>query len=1181
MQTTLLGLAIAIILALVAALVGPVLIDWGSYRSAFEAEATRLVGLDVRVTGAIDARLLPSPQLTLHDIEIGRAGQDKVRARALGIELALGPLLRGVWRATEMHLSGPQLNLGLDAAGHLQAPNLAIGFDPDALSIDRLSIEDGTVTLSAAGGAVTLEHVWFNGEARSLLGPIKGEGAANVGGDLYPFRISAGRYGDDGKLKLRVNVDPVNHPLSAEADGMLSISNGAPSFDGSLSLRRPPVGIAAAGHALSQPWRFGGKIKASASSALMQNVEFQYGSQDNGFKLTGVADFKFGKQPRFDGVLSADQIDLDRALGEADGGRLPPAAVLRKLAQLAGGAFRPTIPVKLGIGIDQATLGGDTLQSVRGDISTDAQGWNLDRFEFRAPGYTQARVSGHLAIDDDRVNFTGPAEINTSDPKALTAWLQGRPPAQSELRPLSLRGELTLASDKIAVNRLNAEFDRKAITGNFAYVYATGARPARLDAVLKAADLDIDAALAFGKALLAGSGIERPHDMTIAADVGQATIAGLDARDVSARFKLDAGGLQIDRLSVADLGGATFSASGRIATAPSPQGSITIDLDARDMTPVTALLARFAPKAADILDRRAAMMAPAKLHAQLTVDGDAPNAQAKLSIDGGLGAVHLALNGAAGADLAALGTGEVKLTGKLTADDGKQLLAVLGLDRVVAADAGAGTLSFDANGPVRGELHVNGKLNAGGLEANASGTASPFADKPAAALRVTVAHANLAPLRGTNAGALPLTFAGSVALTGQDLAVSDMQATIAGAALRGQLGLALTTPYRLRGDIDADRLDGGALIAAAAGAPASKGAGWTWSDEPFAGGLFGDYVGKITVKAGSADLLPQLAAREFAATLNFGKQDVSLDEITADIAGGRLTGKLSLHAADDGLHARGKFALARADMAALLSSGARPPIIGKLAASGGAEGSGLSPIALIGSLQGSGTFTLSDAQFADLDPRAFGDVIHVVDQGLVVDRTRISDLAGKALQSGSLAVNRAQGDLAIGAGQVRLSKFTADSSGAQLSVAGGFDLTTGLIDGRLVLSGASEAGPRPDIFIALKGPMTAPERAIDVSALTGWLTLRSIENELKKIRAIEQAPANPPLPRPKSGVAPQPARTPTNKSSSTTQKNEAAAAPSSINPKRAPALPPAIEVGPLPAPGRAAQPEASAVGSQR
>ena len=71
MQSTLLGIAIVIILALVAALVGPHYIDWGRYRSAFEGEATRLVGMPVRVTGAIDARILPTPTISLRGIEVG------------------------------------------------------------------------------------------------------------------------------------------------------------------------------------------------------------------------------------------------------------------------------------------------------------------------------------------------------------------------------------------------------------------------------------------------------------------------------------------------------------------------------------------------------------------------------------------------------------------------------------------------------------------------------------------------------------------------------------------------------------------------------------------------------------------------------------------------------------------------------------------------------------------------------------------------------------------------------------------------------------------------------------------------------------------------------------------------------------------------------------------------------
>jgi uncharacterized protein involved in outer membrane biogenesis len=1192
LQTTLLGLAIAIILALVAALVGPLLVDWGGYRSIFEAEATRLIGLDVHVTGAIDARLLPSPQLTLHDIEIGRSGDEKLRARSLGIEFALGPLMRGEWRASEMHLAGPQLTLGLDSAGHLQAPNLAIGFDPDALTIDRLGIEDGKLTLidAANGGSVTLDHLWFNGEARSLLGPVRGEGAASVGGELYPFRLAAGRYGDDGKIRLHVNVDPVSHPLSGEADGALSVAAGAPRFEGSLSLTRP-VGIASrrAG-TLSQPWRLSGNIKVTAAAALMQKFDFQYGSHDKGFKLTGVADFKFGKHPRFDGVLSGGQIDLDRALAEDDGSRLPPAAAIRRLAQLAAGAFQPTIPIQIGIGIDQATLGGDAVQNLRGDISTSANGWNLDRFEFRAPGFTQVRVSGRLTVEDERVAFAGPAALTTNDAKALTAWLQGRPAAgQSELRPLSLRGDLTLASDKIAVDRLNAEFERKTITGNFAYVFAAGKRPARLDAALHAPELDIDAALGFGNALLAGSDIGRPHDMTIAADIGHATIAGLDARDASARLKVDGSGLQIDKLSVADLGGAAFSASGRIATAPSPQGSMRVDLDAPDMTPVLALLARFAPKAALVLGPGAPLMAPAKLHAELTMQGASPPARAKLAVEGSLGKVRLALNGEASGDLIALKAGDVKLAGKLSADDGGLLVAMLGLDRVVAAQPGRGALDFDASGPLRGELRVSAALKAGGLDATAAGSASPLAEKPSATLRVAIGRADIAPLRGAGAGhaALPVSVSGRIALAGRDLALDDIEATIAGTGLRAKLGLTLAAPYRLQGQIDADRVDGASLIAAAIGMPApaaSKDASWHWSDQPFAAGLFGDYTGHIAVKARSLDLLPQLAAREVGANLRFGRKEFALDGLSGDVAGGQLTGSLSFQAADDGLHARAKVALAGADVNALLSSGARPPVTGTLTIAGAGEGAGLSPLALIGSLHGSGTFTLADAQFAGLDPRAFDAVTQAVDRGLTIEAARISDLVSKALQSGRLAVKRAQGDLAVSAGQVRLAKFSADSDTAQLSAAGNLDLLDGSIDGRLVLSGASEqAGSRPDIFMALKGPLTAPERTLDVSALTGWLTLRAIENQTRQLRAIEGAPPHPPptpapLPRPKSEIAPvKPSPASIGRKQSAAPKSEAAAAPLKLTPKRAPALPPPVVVAPLPAPGGAAPPEASAV----
>ena len=138
MQTTLLGFAFAIILALVTALVGPLFVDWSSYRGEFEARATRLTGLDFRVTGAIDARALPTPSITLHGVEFGRPNEgSKVSARGLRIEFALGALMRGEWRIAEARLEGPELAAGLDRSGHMAWPLPKLGFDLEAYPAAR------------------------------------------------------------------------------------------------------------------------------------------------------------------------------------------------------------------------------------------------------------------------------------------------------------------------------------------------------------------------------------------------------------------------------------------------------------------------------------------------------------------------------------------------------------------------------------------------------------------------------------------------------------------------------------------------------------------------------------------------------------------------------------------------------------------------------------------------------------------------------------------------------------------------------------------------------------------------------------------------------------------------------------------------------------------------------------
>src|ERR1700684_689212 len=139
-QTTLLGLAIAFIIALMAALIGPYFIDWNQFRPQFEAEATHVVGAPVRVAGELHARLLSTPSLRLCSV-VGGGPTDlgRVRADKLDVEFSLGSLMRGEWRADQLTINGLSLDLGLDAQGRIDWPISVGTLNLGSLSIDRLN----------------------------------------------------------------------------------------------------------------------------------------------------------------------------------------------------------------------------------------------------------------------------------------------------------------------------------------------------------------------------------------------------------------------------------------------------------------------------------------------------------------------------------------------------------------------------------------------------------------------------------------------------------------------------------------------------------------------------------------------------------------------------------------------------------------------------------------------------------------------------------------------------------------------------------------------------------------------------------------------------------------------------------------------------------------------------------
>jgi len=1188
-QTTLLALSIAIILALVAALAGPYFVDWRQYHEIFEAQATQIAGMPVRITGAIDARILPTPSLTLHGIEAGPAGgEPRLKARELAIELRLGPLLRGKLSAAEMRLVGPDIKVGLDAAGRIDWPAELSGLDPDLLSIDGLSVEDGRATLTEAGSGarLVLDGLWFRGEVRSLLGPVKGEGGFLVDDERFGYRLAVGRPADEAGVRMRLAIDPSDRPLTVEADGALRIERGTPRFDGALTLARPAGVTASSPHeATSVPWHAAAKVKASAAGALFEQVDLQYGPDERALKLSGAVEVKLGRKPHFEGVLSARQIDLDGVLELPDSERRLPLVVIKRLAEGLAGRFDPPIPGRLGIGIDTLTLAGGQIQAVRGDLKTDAAGWDLETLEFRAPGSAQTRVSGRIGLTPQGLSFNGPAAVEAGDARTLLAWLEGGPDGARQVGSLRVSGDVQFEPGRVAIERLKADVDRHAVTGRLAYSFAAQ-RPTRLEAALKAAELDIDGVLALARASAGGSTIALPAELALALDVDAATLAGVIARSTTIRLTSDAAGLVLEKFLIADLGGAAIDLSGRIEqpTTSSPHGALTLNLDARSLDGTLALLSRVAPRLTDRLRPVLTRLLPLKTRTTLTVSAGAlRGSTAKLVLEGAAGPVRLVLTGDSTGGL--LAPDQFTVAGRAAADDGGALVALLGLDRVVAVDKSPGSLTLTLHGTPKEDLRVDAKLSAGGLAATAGGKLHPGGDDGVTGgldLVVTAASASWPrPDGAPPAPTLPVALRARLNAAGNAFAFDNLSGTIAGTPVRGRLDVALGAVPRVEGRLDADAVDAGNAIALAIGIPARKpGDATPWPSEQFGPGVLEGISGRIEFHVPRAVLTAALVARSMHGTLRFGSGEVAFEDLDAQLAAGRLKGQLVFSRIADGISAHVRLDLTDADATALVRGGARPPVVGRLSLQLEGDGNGFSPATLIGSLSGSGVVTLDRGQFAALDPRVFEAVTRAVDQGLAVDPARIGTVVATALDGGDLRVSRADGAVTVASGQMRIANVIAHADHADLTIGGNLDLAEGTLDARLVLSGPPDrdtGNARPDVFIALKGPVAAPKRTIDVSALAGWLTLRAVDRETRRIEALEAerresalrptapppapekqaVPANanppqapPPPPQPAAPAQPQKSAPP----------EAAVAAPA----EAAPALPPPIDVRPAP-----------------
>lgn len=1189
MQTTLLGLAIAFILALLAALIGPYFIDWNQFRPQFEAEATRIIGVPVRVAGELDARLLPAPTLRLRSVTFGGNNDlGRLRADKLDVEFSLSSLMRGEWRATELSVGGMAADLGLDAKGKVDLPSTASGtFNLASLAIERLNLT-GRLALHDAASRSTLElnDIVFSGDVRSLAGSVRGDGNFTAAGVRYPFRVSSGPSPDGSATRLHLNIDPGERAILADLEGVLAFDNRQPKFDGALTLAVPPT--KKPGEAGPTPWKIIAKLKADPAGARFDQIDASFGPEDAALKLGGVGDLRFGASPLLRAVLSARQVDADKLAGHDDA---EPLRILPALRAGLAAIPQAPIPAQIEFNSDQIMLGGRPLQNITTELQTDGRSWTFQRLELRAPGMTQLSLNGATPRAD---SFSGRLSVESSDPDTLAAWLQGRSEVnRRSTRPLRLAGDVTIAANHLAIDKLKADIEGGTVEGRIAFVQTGASKGSRIDANLKADRLDLDAAASFVRALAGPQG-EWPEEAKLSLDIGRAISAGQELQAFMARFSYGPNSIVLDRLKFGQVGGLTIDGGGNLDRA-TLQGRFVLHATAASLAQMASIAAPLAPTLTTRLS--AVDLGPGPASADLVLDipimkaepGKHPASahfsfatpQVKGKIEAG---AALSSSDLGSVDIVALSRTEFGVNAELSSERGSALAALLGVDGFVAAGEAPVKFEAKASGVWQKPLQFSAKLS-GGLDADAQGSFDWSASKGSASLRVR--NVNLAPLFGTSPAdksAQNVSLSSRLTLSGNRLTFDDLDSTALGSRLRGHLAMTLDQEKSVDGEVGLDTLDLAPALALAIGAAGQDTAA------PLSAGLVSGWRGRIAFQALRGSLPGGIELRPFSGTIRGDGQSLALDALKGGVGGGDMIASLDARNGANGLALNAHLDLANVDASSLRYRDLALPK-GRASVQMTLTSQGRSVSALTGALAGNGTVTLDAAEISGLNPRAFEIAIRASDGGQVSDDNRLRQLVEPALSAAPIAVASAQIAFTIRDGRLRVGATPLEAKNARAIVSGGYDIPADQADIHAsltpIMTGLSGAPPEIQLFAA--GPPDKLNRTVDLTPLSSWLAVRTIDRETRRLDAIERGEPPPataalptlvspePAPEPALTDVPMPGRDPRRPPPKV--RVEPKAAPTPKVPLAAPAvpspplasqqvapLPPPIDVRPAPGP---------------
>ncbi|RWF16403.1 MAG: AsmA protein, partial [Mesorhizobium sp.] len=608
-------------------------------------------------------------------------------------------------------------------------------------------------------------------------------------------------------------------------------------------------------------------------------------------------------------------------------------------------------------------------------------------------GRTTLEADGMLSVED-HFGFTGSLLLAVGQPSGFAAWLsKDVDEAIRRLPAAGFKAKVDLSENRQSFSDLELILGKAKFSGSIDSTQPDGARPSVL-MQLTGGEMDLDGLAAFASIFISDKGANRfsDRDLDFQIKAGPVSALGLSADTVDTALRLREGLLEIDRLSIGGLAGASISATGRVKDFPqSPTGKLNASIVAVDLKPLIDVAAEHYPDNAVLKGLASRAAAYPELFQDARIDlltsaadnGDGTTGLA-LSAQGNAGgsAFSASLSGKGSADK--LTEAPVSITFNARNDNATTLLALYGLPALPLGMLGHANTDVSAKGSVAGGLATSFNLTADDFRASFDGTVADTAQGPTAKGKVNLEAADIEPWLMTTGVGLPGMGMGTSTSLAADadfgnglLVLSGLTGSINKAAVSGDINIdAKDGLPHLAGALALDELDLDPLAVSLFGDQSFASAKGGWPTTPFSQKSTLPFNADLDLDTSALAVGPFATAHDAAFSLKLDREGIHVSDLKAKLYGGDLTGLFDLKNTEGTGLFSGQMRLAGGDLSAVLP-GAGIGGSGDLSAA--LSTSGKSVDAMIAALSGSGTAALKGLKVGGINPDGFAAIIAKAD----------------------------------------------------------------------------------------------------------------------------------------------------------------------------------------------------------